>query len=73
MVGIEFIKSFDKVVIHPRCTHAQDEFRAYSFKIDKNTDEVLPIIKDGNDHCVDALRYSLSPIIKRRNSVLDNI
>ena len=31
------------------------------------------IIKDGNDHCVDALRYSLSPIIKRRNSVLDNI
>ena len=73
MEGIEFIKSFDKVVIHPRCVNTQYEFRAYSFKIDKNTDEVLPVIKDGSDHCVDSLRYSLSPIIKRRSSILDSL
>lgn len=71
--GIEFIKSFDKVVIHTRCTNVQYEFRTYAFKIDKNTDAVLPIIVDKNNHTIDALRYALTPIITRRSSVLDHL
>lgn len=64
--GINFIKSFDKVVIHPRCKHAADEFRLYSYKTDKLTNEVLPIVLDKNNHVIDGLRYALSDHIKAR-------
>ena len=51
--GINFLKSFDKIIIDPRCTHAADEFRLYSYKTDRLTGEVLPIVLDKNNHCVD--------------------
>lgn len=54
--GIEFIKSYD-VIIHPRCKHTQTEFMRYSYKRDKRTDEILPVIEDDNNHIIDALRY----------------
>ena len=50
--GIAYIKSFDKVVIHPRCKHTADEFRLYSYKIDKVTNEILPVVLDKSNHCV---------------------
>ena len=50
--GIAYLKSFDKIVIHPRCKHTADEFRLYSYKIDKVTNEILPIILDKSNHCV---------------------
>lgn len=64
--GINFIKSFDKVVIDPRCKHTADEFRLYSYKTDRLTDEVLPVVLDKNNHTIDALRYSLCDYIKVR-------
>lgn len=64
--GINFIKSFDKVVIDPRCKHTADEFRLYSYKTDRLTDEVLPVVLDKNNHTIDALRYSLCDYIKAR-------
>lgn len=63
--GIEFIKSFNKVYIHPRCKGTLSEFRDYSYKKDRLTDEVLPIIVDKDNHYVDALRYALEKIMKR--------
>lgn len=51
--GIAYLKSFDKIVIHPRCKHTADEFRLYSYKIDKVTNEILPVVLDKNNHCVD--------------------
>ena len=62
--GIEFIKSFDKVIIHTRCTKTLQEFRLYSYKIDRLSGDVLPIIVDSNNHFIDALRYALEPIMK---------
>ena len=56
--GVEFIKSYD-VVIHPRCKHAEKEFIHYSYKVDKKTDEVLPVLEDDNNHIIDAVRYML--------------
>lgn len=50
--GINFIRSFDKVVIDPRCVHTADEFRLYSYKTDRLTGEVLPIVLDKNNHCI---------------------
>ena len=58
-----YIKSFDKVVIHPRCRHAAEEFKLYSYKVDKVTGEVLPVILDKWNHVIDAVRYSLDGYI----------
>nr|DAY71655.1 MAG TPA: large terminase [Caudoviricetes sp.] len=64
--GINFIKSFDKVVIDPRCKHTADEFRLYSYQTDRLTDEVLPVVLDKNNHTIDALRYAMVDYIKAR-------
>ncbi len=64
--GISILKSFDKIIIHPRCMHMIDEAKNYSYKVDRNTLEVLPIVEDKHNHCFDALRYALEPYIKGR-------
>ena len=64
--GVTHLKGFDKIVIHPRCERTISEFKRYSYKIDRKTKEVLPIIVDANNHCIDSLRYGLDKLIKRR-------
>lgn len=59
--GVEFIKSFD-IIVHPRCTHLIDELTHYKYKVDLATGEVLPILLDQNNHCIDALRYAVESI-----------
>ena len=56
--GVEFIQSYD-VIVHPRCEHVIDELTTYSFKVDKMTGVVIPILEDNNNHTIDALRYAL--------------
>jgi phage terminase large subunit len=62
--GITFLRSFDEIVIHERCTHTAEEARLYSYKVDKITEEVLPIVLDKHNHCMDAIRYALDQMIK---------
>lgn len=64
--GIAWLKSHD-IVIHSRCKHTIDEFNKYSYKTDKVTNDILPIIVDKDNHCIDAIRYSCSNLIKGRN------
>lgn len=64
--GIEFIKSFAGVVIHPDCEQTAREFRLYSYKVDRLTGDILPVIVDANNHFIDAIRYALAPMIRRR-------
>ena len=68
--GVAYLKSFEKIVIHPRCKHAADEFKLYSYKVDKVTNEVLPVIVDKWNHVIDAVRYSLDGYITNPQSVL---
>lgn len=56
--GIAFLQSFD-IVVHPRCENVIRELGAYSYKIDKMTDEILPVLDDKDNHTIDALRYAL--------------
>lgn len=63
--GIQFIKSFKKVIIHPRCEQTAKEFDLYSYKVDRLSGDILPVLVDDNNHCVDALRYALEPIMKK--------
>ena len=56
--GVRFIQSH-KVVMHPDCEHAREEWDRYSYKIDKMTEEVLPELDDVDNHTVDAVRYAV--------------
>lgn len=56
--GIEFLKSYD-IVVHPRCRHAIDELTHYSWRVDKRTGNVLPILEDRKNHVIDSVRYAL--------------
>lgn len=65
--GIAFIRSFDKVVIHPKCKETIDEFRLYSYKIDPRTGDVTKIIVDKHNHMCDGIRYALGPLISKKS------
>lgn len=67
--GIAKIRSFDKVIIHPRCKQTIDEFRLYSYKTDRLTDKLLPVPEDTHNHYIDAIRYAIENI-NRRGSVI---
>lgn len=69
--GIEYLRGFEKIVIHPTCIHAIEEFKRYSFKIDKRTNEVLPIVIDDYNHVLDSIRYSIDSLIKNKKSIYD--
>jgi phage terminase large subunit len=64
--GIAHLKGFKQIKVHPRCVNIAREFRLYSYKVDKKTGDVLPIIVDKFNHGIDALRYSLDGYIQRR-------
>jgi len=66
--GIAYLRGFKKIIIHPRCKHTATEARLYSYKTDRVTSEVLPIIEDKNNHCWDAVRYSLDGYIKHKRT-----
>jgi len=63
--GVAFLKKFDEIVIHQtNCPHQAMEARHYSYKRDRLTRDVLPEIVDKNNHCWDADRYALTPMIQ---------
>lgn len=67
--GVAYIRSFDRVVIHPDCPQTAREFRLYSYKVDPRSGDIKPDIADAHNHFIDALRYALGPMIKRRGPV----
>lgn len=67
--GIQHLRSYTDIVIHPRCKRAIEEARLWRYKTDPRTEEVLPHLHAGNDHIWDAVRYALSPLIKKGPSV----
>ncbi len=68
--GISHLRGFRRIVIHERhCPHAALQFRRYSFKIDKTTKEILPIIVDKNNDIPDAVRYALDGMIQMRGGL----
>lgn len=60
--GISFIKSFRRVYIHPDCEETAREFRLYSYKVDRLTGDIMPIIVDAHNHYIDGIRYGLEPL-----------
>lgn len=62
--GISYLRGLDNIIIHPRCRNTAIEARLWSYKTDRLTGDPLPKPADGNDHCWDAIRYALAPLIK---------
>lgn len=68
--GIEYLRSFEKIYIHPRCKHTYEEFKYYSYKKDKISGDILPIVVDAWNHYIDSLRYALEPYIKNKGKMV---
>lgn len=66
--GIQFLRSFAEIVIHPDCVQMQREARLYSYKVDRLTGDVTPKLVDAHNHGWDAVRYALAPMMKRKGS-----
>ena len=62
--GIEFLKSYD-IKVHPRCKHTADELSLYSYKVDKLTEEVLPVLEDKKNHVIDSVRYAVEGLRRK--------
>jgi len=45
----------------------------YSYKIDRLSGDVLPVLVDAHNHAIDALRYALEPIMRRSGYSLKNL
>lgn len=65
--GVAFMRQFD-IVIAPDLKDVQEEFQMYSYKVDKHTDEILPIIVDDWNHFIDGCRYALEELMRREKS-----
>lgn len=82
--GIEYLKSFKKIIIHSRCVNLAKEFENYSYLVDSETREILPKINDKKDRIrekegdkmgikddgIDAIRYALSTYIKKAPEIV---
>ncbi len=64
--GIAFMKSFNHIYIHPDAKATLTEFRKYSYKIDRLSGDILPVLVDANNNCIDSIRYGLEPLIRAR-------
>jgi phage terminase large subunit len=68
--GIQHLRSYGQIYIHPRCPETIRESRLYSYKVDRLTGDILPQVVDDNNHMIDAMRYALEPLMRRKDFVL---
>jgi phage terminase large subunit len=61
--GIDWLRSCEEIIIHPSCKHTQDEAKDWSYKKDRLTGDITTEIVDKHNHCWDAVRYALQPLI----------
>lgn len=67
--GIQHLRSYKEIVVHPRCKETIRETRLYSYKVDRQTGDILPQVVDAHNHHIDDIRYALAPLIKRRGEL----
>ena len=71
--GIKFIRSFDKVIIHPRCKNTIWEYKNYKYKVDSRSGQITNQIVDKFNHHIDAIRYALEPLLHGHVINYDNL
>lgn len=63
--GISHLRGYDRIVADQQLQELRREFALYSYKKDRYTGAVLPVIVDAHNHGLDALRYSLDGRIRK--------
>lgn len=48
--GIQFIRTFRHIYVHPRCKKTLNEFNTYSWKVDRLSGDILDVPVDANNH-----------------------
>jgi phage terminase large subunit len=66
--GVKFLQDYE-IICHTRCSHMAYELGAYSYKVDKLTQEVIPVLEDKDNHCIDSLRYAIESV-RRKTSFM---
>lgn len=67
--SMKWLQSLAGIVIDPaRCPDTAAEFTAFEYGRDPRTGEVLPGYPDVNNHHIDAVRYALESVWRRRGS-----
>ncbi len=69
--GITHMRSYKSIVVHPRCTHTINEMMLYSYKVDQRSGDITTAIVDKHNHVIDACRYGLEPLMKRKFTFVD--
>lgn len=59
--GIKFLQNFE-IVLHPRVSLIAREMSRYSYRVDRLTGEIMPLLEDSNNNAIDALRYALEAL-----------
>ena len=64
--GIKWLQSLRSIVIDPkRCPNVHDEFIGYEYELNKDG-EVTSEMPDENNHSIDAVRYAMEKVWKRK-------
>lgn len=63
--GVIFLQGL-KIKVHSRCVKTIEELGSYSYKVDKLTERVTPVLEDKKNHVIDSLRYAVERL---RNGV----
>lgn len=65
--GIKWLQSLHAIIIDPeRCPNTAKEFSEYEYERDPATGEVLEGYPDADNHHIDAVRYAMETVWKRR-------
>lgn len=65
--SMKWLQSLNAIVIDPkRCPDTVKEFSEYEYETDKNTGEVMAGYPDTANHHIDAVRYAMSKVWRRR-------
>lgn len=68
--GVSWLQS-QRIFVHPRCVEAVLEFNTYKFKRHHQTNEIMRVPEDKNNHYIDALRYAWESQWTRSEFMLD--
>lgn len=70
--AVEYMRGFERIVVHTRCPKTAAELKALCYKIDTKTQEILPTLAPRQqDHYFDSIRYALNKYIRKNVSILD--
>ena len=64
--GIDFMRGFEKIVIHTRCKGTIGNFNNYQYKVDRLTGVATRDIVDAHNDFIDAIRYALEKLITKK-------